>query len=70
MKNEWISVDANRKKAGYLFIFFSIIFVSVETNYFGNNMTPQSLEELFCDMLSLSINFYGLYLLFTKPPKP
>lgn len=58
-----------RKDFAYLLIIVSLIFGIMETQYFGWNLTPQSLAETICDGISLLLNFYGLYLLFTNKRK-
>jgi hypothetical protein len=41
------------KAFGYILIVFGILFVIIETVYFGGNLFPSSRNEFMCDMISL-----------------
>lgn len=55
-----------RKIEGYVLILISLIFAFVETNQFGNNIFPQSKEEIICDIIALMIFISGVILIKRK----
>lgn len=58
-----------RRDIGILFIITSFAFAYMETDYFGWNLTAKSMAEMICDTISLTMDFFGIYLLVTKSKK-
>jgi hypothetical protein len=52
-----------KKKFGIICLVFGLVFGLMETQYFGNNWTPQSKEEIMCDLASLLLSFAGFVLI-------
>lgn len=52
----------NTKHFGAFLVIFGFVFGFMETQYFGNNWTPQSTAEYICDTIALVSTFYGWYL--------
>jgi len=52
-----------KKLIGILLIIIALIFVSAETQYFGNNLFPKTLKELICDLVSLFLLSLGFFLI-------
>lgn len=58
---------SNRKLKGVLMLFWSMLFVHLETKMFGDNWLPQSIEELACDFIGLAVGLIGIYFILSKP---
>jgi len=54
---------------GMFCILLSIVFVHWETKHFGNNITPQTSTELFCDVTALTLCITAMYLFLSKAKK-
>lgn len=53
---------------GFILIIASMIFVYWETKHFGGNLVPQTIQELFCDILSILLFIVGV-IFFNKRDK-
>lgn len=51
-----------KKTFGYFCVLFSILFAVIETSKFGNNLFPQTKEEIVCDFIALSVFILGVVL--------
>lgn len=56
----------SQKFAGYLCVIWSVIFVHLETRFFGSNWFPESNQELIWDGVCMAVNFIGIFLIFKK----
>lgn len=50
----------NLSLKGIFILVVGLIITIIETVYFGGNILPKSIKELFIDFLSFTIVFYGL----------
>ena len=51
---------------GFILIMWAAAFATLETRYFGHNWTPQSNEEIVCDLTALLLMIAGHILLWQK----
>ena len=54
---------------GKFLIFFGLLFTTIETIYFGGNLTPQSYPELICDFIGTTITLIGILLYVSNKAK-
>ena len=55
-----------RKTIGIIVLMYSVLFCTLETEYFGNNWTPQTKEEMICDFTSLLLCVSGIIIIYKK----
>ena len=53
------------KLVGFLTSVIGLAFTMFETRLFGNNMVPESFDELIYDTIGAAIILFGLYLFLT-----
>lgn len=54
------------KILGIITYLWGFVFGVLETRYFGNNFTPQSKEELICDLTSLFLCIIGFFIVYNS----
>lgn len=59
-----------KKAFGILCVLFATVFGIVETVHFGNNWTPQSPEEWWCDLVSFLLVISGVFNIIDPRKKP
>lgn len=57
------------KRIGAILAISGMVFGILETQYFGNNLLPNSKEELACDIVPLIMELCGVFI-FYKNDKP
>jgi hypothetical protein len=54
-----------KRTIGHIMMIVAIIFSIIETRYFGNNMYPESIQEVICDSIGFIAAFTGFVLVLT-----
>ena len=57
------------RRFGFILLIWAVVFGILETQYFGNNLLPESSEELLCDITSLMLCCAGLIILLLTAKK-
>ena len=55
-----------KKAIGIICLIWALIFGILETNYFGNNLFPQTTAEIICDLTALLLSICGSVLIWQK----
>ncbi len=56
----------SEKKLGLICLGWGILYAFVQTNHFGNNLFPQTKEEIICDITAIVFMAVGVILIKSK----